>query len=46
MDGEPLVLTLDDWLYLVDENTMINRTNMYKWVFRLVKSRYIGKNKG
>jgi len=44
MDGEPLVLTLDDWLYLVDENNMINRTNMYKWGIPVGEiTLYIGK---
>lgn len=31
VDGEPLTVKLDDWLYLVDEDNMINRTQMYKY---------------
>lgn len=44
VDGEPMVLTLDDWLYLVDENNMINRTDMYKWGIPVGEiTLYIGK---
>lgn len=31
VDGEPLAVTLDDWLYLVDKDNMINRTQMSKF---------------
>ena len=31
LDGEPFVITLDDWLYLIDENNMMNRTEMRKF---------------
>lgn len=30
-NGEPFTVKLDDWLFLVDENNMINRTQMYKY---------------
>ena len=44
VDGEPLILTLDDWLYLIDENNMINRTDMSKWGFPVGEiTLYIGK---
>lgn len=44
VDGDPMVLTLDDWLYLVDENNMINRTDMYKWGIPVGEiTLYIGK---
>lgn len=44
VDGEPLVLTLDDWLYLIDENNIINRTDMSKWGFPVGEiTLYIGK---
>lgn len=31
VDGEPMTITLDDWMYLVDENNLINRSQMYKY---------------
>ncbi|EKE86908.1 DUF3833 domain-containing protein [Idiomarina xiamenensis] len=31
VDGEPMVLGIDDWMYLVDENNLINRSKMYKY---------------
>lgn len=31
VDGEPLKVKLDDWLFLIDEDNMINRTQMYKY---------------
>ncbi len=44
VDGEPMVLTLDDWLYLIDEDNMINRTDMSKWGFPVGEiTLYIGK---
>lgn len=44
VDGDPMVLTLDDWLYLIDENHMINRTAMYKWGIPVGEiTLYIGK---
>ncbi|MDV6315022.1 DUF3833 domain-containing protein [Idiomarina sp. HP20-50] len=44
VDGKPMVLTLDDWLYLIDENNMINRTAMYKWGIPVGEiTLYIGK---
>ncbi|RUO79257.1 DUF3833 domain-containing protein [Pseudidiomarina taiwanensis] len=44
VDGEPLAVTLDDWLYLVDENNMINRTQMRKFGLPVGEiTLYIGK---
>jgi len=44
IDGEPLSLKLDDWMYLVDENNMINRTKMYKFGLTVGEiTLYIGK---
>lgn len=44
MDGEPLTITLDDWMYLIDENNMINRTTMYKFGLPVGEiTLYIGK---
>ena len=34
-NGEPLVVTLDDWMYLVDENRLINRTEIIKFGFKV-----------
>lgn len=31
MDGDTLALSLDDWMYLIDEDNMINRTQMSKF---------------
>lgn len=31
VDGETMALSLDDWMYLVDEENMINRTEMSKF---------------
>ncbi|MGM0526527.1 MAG: DUF3833 domain-containing protein [Pseudomonadota bacterium] len=31
MDGDTLALALDDWMYLIDEDNMINRTEMSKF---------------
>ncbi|MBR9906737.1 MAG: DUF3833 domain-containing protein [Gammaproteobacteria bacterium] len=43
-DGEPFEVKLDDWLYLVDENNMINRTKMYKFGIEVGEiTLYIGK---
>ncbi|CAB0150096.1 hypothetical protein PSI9734_00663 [Pseudidiomarina piscicola] len=44
LDGEPFSVKLDDWLYLVDENNMINRTQMYKYGLNVGEiTLYIGK---
>lgn len=44
LDGEPFSVKLDDWLYLVDEDNMINRTQMYKYGFNVGEiTLYIGK---
>lgn len=29
--GREWVITMDDWLYLIDENNLLNRTSMKKW---------------
>lgn len=43
-DGEPFEVKLDDWLYLVDESNMINRTKMYKFGIEVGEiTLYIGK---
>lgn len=43
-NGEPFAVTLDDWLYLVDENNMINRTQMKKFGLPVGEiTLYIGK---
>jgi len=43
-DGEPFEVQLDDWLYLVDEDNMINRTAMYKYGIEVGQiTLYIGK---
>lgn len=31
VSGEEWVLALDDWMYLIDDKTIINRTQMSKW---------------
>ncbi|MDN7135293.1 DUF3833 domain-containing protein [Pseudidiomarina terrestris] len=44
LDGEPFSVKLDDWLYLVDEDNMINRTHMYKYGINVGEiTLYIGK---
>ncbi|WP_411358323.1 DUF3833 domain-containing protein [Pseudidiomarina salilacus] len=44
LDGEPFAVKLDDWLYLVDEDNMINRTQMYKFGINVGEiTLYIGK---
>ncbi|MBY6062957.1 DUF3833 domain-containing protein [Pseudidiomarina sediminum] len=44
LDGEPFSVKLDDWLYLVDEDNMINRTTMYKYGLPVGEiTLYIGK---
>lgn len=44
MDGDTLSLSLDDWMYLIDENNMINRTEMYKFGLPVGEiSLYIGR---
>src|SRR5690606_997766 len=43
-DGEPFSVQLDDWLYLVDEDNMINRTQVYKFGLPVGEiTLYIGK---
>jgi len=43
-NGEPFAVELDDWLYLVDEGNMINRTQMYKFGLPVGEiTLYIGK---
>ncbi len=34
-DGKTIKVSMDDWLHLVDKNTMIGSTNMSKWGFNL-----------
>lgn len=44
LDGEPFAVKLDDWLYLVDQDNMINRTQMYKYGINVGEiTLYIGK---
>ncbi len=44
LDGEPFVITLDDWLYLIDEDNMMNRTEMRKFGIPVGEiTIYIGK---
>ena len=31
VDGSTYEMTMDDWMYLIDENTMVNRTSMRKF---------------
>ncbi|WP_133470873.1 DUF3833 domain-containing protein [Paraglaciecola marina] len=31
VDGEPLVVTLDDWMYLVDEDVLLNKSQIIKY---------------
>lgn len=31
VDGKPMNINLDDWLYLIDDNHLINRTTMSYW---------------
>lgn len=43
-NGEPFEVKLDDWLYLVDEDNMINRTKMYKYGLEVGEiTLYIGR---
>ena len=35
INGKTWELKLDDWMYLIDENRMINRTDMRKWGIKL-----------
>lgn len=43
-DSEPFEVKLDDWLYLVNDNNMINRTQMYKFGIKVGEiTLYIGK---
>jgi hypothetical protein len=31
VDGKPLVVTLDDWMYLIDDKNLINRSKIIKY---------------
>lgn len=31
VDGDPLVVTLDDWMYLVDEDVLLNKSQIIKY---------------
>lgn len=31
VDGEPLVVTLDDWMYLIDQDLLINKSQIIKY---------------
>ena len=43
-DGSTMALNLDDWMYLIDEDNMINRTKMYKFGIPVGEiTLYIGK---
>ncbi|WP_125717495.1 DUF3833 domain-containing protein [Pseudoalteromonas rubra] len=33
--GKPLEVTLDDWMYLVNEKRLFNRTEIIKWGFKV-----------
>ena len=33
LDGDEVILSMDDWLHLVDKRTLIGSTNMSKWGF-------------
>ncbi|RUO44445.1 DUF3833 domain-containing protein [Aliidiomarina taiwanensis] len=33
--GSTMAITLDDWMYLLDENKLVNKTKMSKWGFHL-----------
>jgi hypothetical protein len=35
VDGRVWHMDMDDWMYLIDENTMLNRTTMTKFGFRV-----------
>ncbi|MEP7181715.1 MAG: DUF3833 domain-containing protein [Betaproteobacteria bacterium] len=35
VDGKTWNMDMDDWMYLIDERTMLNRTTMSKWGFRV-----------
>ncbi|MDF2182832.1 DUF3833 domain-containing protein [Neptuniibacter sp. CAU 1671] len=35
VEGKVWVLTLDDWMYLLDQEYLINRTGMYKFGFKV-----------
>ncbi|MGB0662880.1 MAG: DUF3833 domain-containing protein [Pontibacterium sp.] len=44
VDGEPWTFYLDDWLHLITEDHLINRTAMKKWGVTVAElSLYIGK---
>jgi hypothetical protein len=31
VDGREVDLDMDDWMYLIDPQTLVNRTSMRKW---------------
>jgi hypothetical protein len=31
VDGDPMVVTLDDWMYLIDQNNLLNRSKIIKY---------------
>jgi hypothetical protein len=35
VDGKTWQMDMDDWMYLIDDKTMLNRTTMSKWGFRV-----------
>lgn len=35
VDGDTYVMQMDDWMYLIDENTMVNRAKMRKFGFEV-----------
>jgi hypothetical protein len=35
VDGENWAISFNDWMYLIDENRMINRAEMSKWGFKV-----------
>jgi hypothetical protein len=37
VDGREWVLTLDDWLVQIDEDTLINTTDLKKWGFTVAE---------
>jgi hypothetical protein len=33
--GSPLALAVEDWMWLVDENTLLNESTLRKWGFKV-----------
>ncbi|MEP0495017.1 MAG: DUF3833 family protein [Paraglaciecola sp.] len=31
VDGEPLVVTLDDWMYLIEKDVLLNKSQIIKY---------------